>query len=87
MLRNDNLYRRKTLYLRFQGSQGLSADGVVGNASWPALTVLVQQGDSGAKVRAVQSQLVDSAVRSFQGTKGLGLDGIVGENTWSKFAW
>lgn len=103
MLRNDNLYRRKTLYLRFQGSQGLSADGVVGNASWPALTVLVQQGDSGAKVWAVQSQLVesgdavtvdgvfgpgtDSAVRSFQGTKGLGLDGIVGENTWSKFAW
>lgn len=87
----------------FQTSHGLSADGIVGNASWPALTLLTQQGDSGAKVRAVQSQLVesgyavtvdgafgpatDSAVRSFQGAKGLGVDGVVGDNTWSKFAW
>lgn len=92
-----------TAVKNFQSSQGLTADGVVGNASWPALTVLAQQGDSGAKVRAVQSQLVesgygvavdgifgpgtDSAVRSFQGAKGLGVDGIVGENTWNKFAW
>jgi peptidoglycan hydrolase-like protein with peptidoglycan-binding domain len=81
----------------------LNADGAVGSASWPALTVLAQQGDSGSKVRAVQSQLVESgyavtvdgvfgsgttsAVRSFQSAKGLGADGIVGDNTWSKFAW
>jgi N-acetyl-anhydromuramyl-L-alanine amidase AmpD len=87
----------------FQTSHGLSADGVVGSASWPALTILTQQGDSGAKVRAVQSQLAESgyavtvdgifgagtysAVRSFQSAKGLGVDGIVGDNTWSKFAW
>ena len=87
----------------FQTSQGLGADGAVGNATWPALTVVTQQGDSGAKVRAVQSQLNESgyglvvdgilgagtntAVRSFQSSKGLGVDGIVGDNTWSKMAW
>ena len=87
----------------FQSSQGLSADGIVGNASSPALTMVTQQGDSGAKVRAVQSQLRESgyavtvdgvfgsgtysAVRSFQSAKGLGADGIVGDNTWSSFAW
>jgi len=74
-----------------------------GNASWPALTVLTQNGDSGAKVKAVQSQLnesgygltvdgafgpaTDSAVRSFQSSKGLGVDGVVGDNTWNKMVW
>jgi N-acetyl-anhydromuramyl-L-alanine amidase AmpD len=87
----------------FQASHGLGTDGIVGNASWPALTILTQQGDSGAKVNAVQSQLRESgyavtvdgvfgsgttsAVRSFQSAKGLGVDGIVGDNTWSAFAW
>ena len=93
----------QTAVKNFQSSRGLSADGIVGNASWPALTVVTQQGDSGAKVRAVQSQLNESgyglvvdgvfgagtntAVRSFQSSKGLGVDGIVGDNTWSKMAW
>lgn len=92
-----------TAVKNFQSSHGLTADGIVGNASWPALTVITQQGDSGAKVRAVQSQLNESgyglvvdgafgpatysAVRSFQSAKGLGVDGIVGDNTWSKMAW
>ncbi|CAN5330399.1 hypothetical protein BH11PSE11_BH11PSE11_27110 [soil metagenome] len=87
----------------FQSSHGLSADGMVGNASWPALTINTQQGDSGSKVRAAQSQLresgynvtvdgvfgpaTNSAVRSFQSSKGLGVDGIVGDNTWNKFVW
>ena len=82
---------------------GLGADGIVGNATWPALTIVTQQGDSGAKVRAVQSQLNESgygltvdgsfgpatysAVRSFQSAKGLGVDGVVGDNTWNKMAW
>jgi peptidoglycan hydrolase-like protein with peptidoglycan-binding domain len=73
------------------------------HSTWPALTILTQQGDSGAKVRAVQSQLNESgyglvvdgifgsgtysAVRSFQSSKGLGVDGIVGDNTWNKMAW
>lgn len=87
----------------FQSSHGLGADGIVGNATWPALTILTQQGDSGAKVRAVQSQLNESgagiavdgafgpatatAVRNFQSAKGLSVDGIVGDNTWNKMAW
>jgi len=87
----------------FQSSQGLGADGIVGNATWPALTILTQQGDSGAKVRAVQSQLNESgagiavdgvfgaatatAVRNFQTSKGLSADGIVGDNTWNKMVW
>jgi peptidoglycan hydrolase-like protein with peptidoglycan-binding domain len=56
------------------------ADGIVGNATWPALTIVTQQGDSGAKVRAVQSQLNESGY-------GLVVDGIVGDNTWNKMAW
>lgn len=87
----------------FQASHGLTADGIVGNASWPALTITTQQGDSGAKVKAVQSQLNESgyglvvdgsfgpatysAVRSFQSANGLTVDGIVGDNTWNKMAW
>jgi N-acetyl-anhydromuramyl-L-alanine amidase AmpD len=87
----------------FQSSHGLGADGIVGNASWPALTILTQQGDSGAKVRAVQSQLNESgagitvdgafgpatatAVKNFQTANGLSADGVVGDNTWNKMAW
>jgi murein L,D-transpeptidase YcbB/YkuD len=33
----------------FQTSHGLGAEGIVGNASGPALTIVAQQGDSGAK--------------------------------------
>jgi len=93
----------QTAVKNFQSSHGLSADGIVGNASWPALTILTQQGDSGAKVKAVQSQLNESgygltvdgsfgpatntAVRSFQGAQGLGVDGVVGDNTWNKMVW
>ncbi len=87
----------------FQSSHGLGADGIVGNATWPALVILTQQGDSGAKVRAVQSQLNESgagitvdgafgpatatAVRNFQTSKGVSADGIVGDDTWNKMVW
>ena len=93
----------QTAVKNFQSSHGLGADGIVGNATWPALTILTQQGDSGAKVRAVQSQLNESgagiavdgafgpatatAVKNFQASKGLSADGIVGDNTWNKMAW
>ena len=42
----------------FQTSKGLTADGVVGNATWPLLIVTVQNGSSGNAVKAVQTLLV-----------------------------
>ncbi|TCO38509.1 peptidoglycan hydrolase-like protein with peptidoglycan-binding domain [Rathayibacter tanaceti] len=82
----------------FQSAKGLAADGVIGQATWGALTVTVQSGSSGDAVRAAQTQLnangsslaVDgvfgagtaSAVTSFQGSAGLTADGIVGPATW-----
>jgi Putative peptidoglycan binding domain len=82
----------------FQSAHGLTADGVVGGQTWPALIVTVSQGSTGSAVRAVQSQLtahgysttVDgnfgsgtaSGVRSFQSAHGLSVDGVVGPMTW-----
>jgi peptidoglycan hydrolase-like protein with peptidoglycan-binding domain len=82
----------------FQASHGLAVDGIVGNATWPALVVTVQQGATGDAVRAVQSQIrarigepavdgvfgpvTDSFVRSFQSVCELVADGIVGPLTW-----
>jgi N-acetyl-anhydromuramyl-L-alanine amidase AmpD len=84
----------------FQTSRGLTADGVVGAQTWPALVVTVRGGSTGEAVKAVQSQLntrgfgltvdgefgsnTDSAVRSFQSSARITVDGVVGPNTWSK---
>jgi Putative peptidoglycan binding domain len=43
----------------FQDAHGLTADGVVGNETWPQLIITVQSGTSGDAGKAVQSQ-VDS---------------------------
>lgn len=83
----------------FQSANGLGADGIVGNQTWPVLIIQVQSGSTGPAVRAVQSQVdarvdilvvdgdfgpqTDSVVRSFQGATGLVVDGVVGPNTWN----
>jgi peptidoglycan hydrolase-like protein with peptidoglycan-binding domain len=81
---------------QFQESEGLDADGIVGDQTWPRLIVQVRQGDSGEAVFAVQSQWrfidhdgifgpkTDELVRSFQQTSGLDVDGIVGPQTWRR---
>ncbi|MBF4462822.1 MULTISPECIES: peptidoglycan-binding protein [unclassified Rathayibacter] len=82
----------------FQSANGLEADGVIGEATWSAMTVTVQSGSSGDAVSAVQTQVnangasvaVDgvfgdattAAVKSFQSSAGLTADGIVGPATW-----
>ncbi|MFJ2397760.1 TIGR03767 family metallophosphoesterase [Streptomyces sp. NPDC087843] len=82
----------------FQTSRGLSADGIVGPATWRALAVILQQGSSGPAVTALQRQLVihgavlgvdgaygpatGGAVRSFQSAHRLPADGIVASTTW-----
>jgi murein L,D-transpeptidase YcbB/YkuD len=83
----------------FQTSHGLTADGIVGNLTWPELIVAVQSGSTGDAVKAVQSQMdsrvgvvtvdgdlgpdTESVVRAFQGDIGLSVDGIVGPLTWN----
>ncbi|MFB9991091.1 N-acetylmuramoyl-L-alanine amidase [Deinococcus oregonensis] len=87
-----------SLVSAFQTSVGLTADAVVGSATWEKLSLTVRRGDTGDAVQAVQSQLrsrgfavaldgvfgsgTESAVQSFQSSQGLGADGIVGPNTW-----
>jgi hypothetical protein len=60
----------------FQSSRGLSVDGEVGNQTWPALIIQVQQGGSGDAVRAVQSQIHGRGDGA-----NLAIDGSFGPNT------
>ncbi len=82
----------------FQTANGLTADGVVGQATWQRLVVTVTSGATGARARAVQGQLRDqgwrltvdgsfgsataAAVKDFQVARGLRADGSVGPITW-----
>ena len=78
----------------FQQTRGLTADGIVGNQTWPVLIIQVAEGSRGDAVRAVQSAFptlevdgtygpkTEQAVREFQEMFGPAVDGIVGPRTW-----
>jgi peptidoglycan hydrolase-like protein with peptidoglycan-binding domain len=101
LLAVDGIFGPKTeaAVRAFQAKHGLTADGKVGNQTWPALIIEVSTGSTGDAVRAVQSQIrsrsgwltvdgsfgpqTDNVVRSFQSFCNLSIDGIVGPNTWN----
>lgn len=86
----------------FQARNDLQQNGVVGELTWSRLIRTLQEGSSGAAVKAVQvilsriSQPVDvdgvfgpktkSSVKGFQADNGLQQDGIVGPRTWRALA-
>jgi peptidoglycan hydrolase-like protein with peptidoglycan-binding domain len=63
---------------QFQQANNVSADGIVGNQTWPLLIVQVAQGSTGDAVRAVQDHL---RVRDLPETDDLDVDGIFGPDT------
>jgi len=65
----------KTRLQSFQGDNGLVADGIAGDKTWPKLIVQVQQGSHGQAVRAVQQLL------NLRFGYGLAVDGDFGPAT------
>ena len=88
----------RSAVIAFQSANGLEADGVVGPDTWSKLVVTVQQGSTGAAVKAVQAELnahgatvaVDgdfgagtaAAVQAYQSDHGLTANGTVAADTW-----
>jgi peptidoglycan hydrolase-like protein with peptidoglycan-binding domain len=70
--------KTKAAVVKFQRSRHLTSDGVVGAATWRALTVTVQRGSTGPAVRAVQDQI---NFRNLRNGHTLNVDGIFGPNT------
>ena len=87
--------------IAFQRKSGLTADGIVGPKTWaalepptPASRPTLRQGDRGAAVADLQTQLrissdgifgpqTEAAVIAYQQRSGLVPDGIVGPKTWA----
>ncbi|HEY5426452.1 MAG TPA: peptidoglycan-binding domain-containing protein, partial [Candidatus Tumulicola sp.] len=63
---------------QFQTDNGLTADGIVGNQTWPVLLVEAAQGAQGDAVRAVQDQL---RYRDLPECLNLAVDGAFGPLT------
>jgi peptidoglycan hydrolase-like protein with peptidoglycan-binding domain len=72
--------RTEAAVRHFQQSKGLTADGIVGGQTWPAVIVTVRQGQKGDAVRGVQEEF---AFRNLSGIPGSGLaiDGVFGPRT------
>lgn len=64
-----------TAVRNFQTSRGLGVDGIVGPATWDALTPTLRSGSSGNAVRALQLQLNEKH------RAGLTVDGVFGSGT------
>ncbi|MER7000615.1 peptidoglycan-binding protein [Streptomyces sp. NPDC000410] len=82
----------------FQRGRGLTADGVIGSATWQRLAATLRPGAQGDAVTALQQQLrrqgasigadgqygpaTARAVKEFQRGRGLTADGVTGPATW-----
>lgn len=67
--------RTRVELIRFQKAHKLSADGVAGAQTWPALIVRIVPGSTGDAVRALQS-----ALNAYFGAR-LAVDGVYGKQT------
>ena len=63
----------------FQHAKGLTADGIVGPKTWPALIMTVRSGDSGEAVKGVQQEANDRQLAGH--AIGLTIDGEFGPMT------